>query len=183
MTGQGTRGQCGGTWGWFVSLSTAAIADLLESPDPGVAAAERARPAGAIPRRRHHFGAIDREIGCTYGGERPRHPRSHGVAGVRPPHRRISRSGRTVSTLDLTARGFTLIGAPAGQHWPEALGRIAGAPPCPPLLMGRGGVAPAFGGGQVRRAVDDFGAGGIAVEATAVRPPVGPAILRTMYRV
>ncbi|MFG2584711.1 FAD-dependent monooxygenase [Streptomyces malaysiensis] len=124
-----------------LGTSTAAIADLLESQDPDVAAAERARLAEAIPRQRDHFGSIDQEIGYTYGSDGPPvapiYPRSHGVEGGRPPHRWISRSGQRVSTLDLITRGFTLIGAPSGRHWLEALDRVAGDIPCLPLLMGR----------------------------------------------
>ncbi|GGP54203.1 FAD-dependent monooxygenase [Saccharothrix coeruleofusca] len=121
--------------------TTAAIAQLLESDDPQVAAAERARLAEVIPHQRGHFGSIDQEIGYVYGADRPPvapvYPRSRGAEGGRPPHRWISRSGQRISTLDVVARGFTLIAAPHGRRWLEALDRVAGDIPCSPVLVGR----------------------------------------------
>ncbi|SFO94976.1 2-polyprenyl-6-methoxyphenol hydroxylase [Actinomadura madurae] len=121
--------------------TTVASARLLESDDPHEAAAERARLAEAIPRQREHFGSVDQEIGYVYGAggppAAPIYPHSRGVEGGRPPHRWISRAGQRVSTLDVIARGFTLIAAPGGRRWLEALDRVAGDIPCCRVLTGR----------------------------------------------
>ncbi|MBS42971.1 MAG: monooxygenase [Nocardioides sp.] len=128
-------GECG------LGPTTAAIVALLESDDPEVAAAERARLAEAITRQREHFGSVDQEIGYVYGsGERPLaplHPESRGVAGGRPPHRWIDRSGQRISTLDLTTTGFTLVAGREGGHWLEAFDDAAGRAPRTGHLVGR----------------------------------------------
>lgn len=96
-------------------------------------------------------GDLDVELGYAYdssaicGGVPPPHenPReSHGRPGTRAPHYWLARHGKSVSTLDLFDRRFTLLGASRALAWSDAA-RVAASQvnvPLDVLMVGHDGL-------------------------------------------
>jgi 2,4-dichlorophenol 6-monooxygenase len=118
----------------------AAVAKLLDPGPPGVAARRAVREA--IELRNYEFNAQGVELNQRYtsgavlvGEDAPeiwaRDRELYAQASTRPgakmPHAwLVDRSGRRVSTLDVTGKGrFTLVTSIAGVPWAEAVERLA----------------------------------------------------------
>jgi 2-polyprenyl-6-methoxyphenol hydroxylase-like FAD-dependent oxidoreductase len=96
-------------------------------------------------------GDLDVELGYVYdspaicGAQPPSHenPReSRGRPGTRAPHYWLAREGKRLSTLDVFAGRFTLLGAAAAGEWCEAARAAASRHkiPCNVYQVGSGGV-------------------------------------------
>lgn len=113
-------------------------ARLLESAEPGVAAAEREKLAAAIPLQRPHFDDLQLEIGYVYGEpDASRDPICEAVTGGRLPHVWGSRDEAKISSLDLIGPGLTLITGAEGTPWADAMSQAAAGTPWQASVLGR----------------------------------------------
>lgn len=129
---------------------------LLLDPSPDGERA-RARVAAEIPKQRDHFdfqgealGAVYRSAAVVPDGSLPPRvanpitdylPSAH--PGARAPHLWLERSGVALSTLDLVAGGFALLGGPAAGPWREAAENAAARAGIPLTAHLIGGAGPA----------------------------------------
>ncbi len=120
------------------------VVERLESPDPAIAAKQRADLGPAIQAQRSHFGALNQELGYRY--DMPRAavvpdltevPESADPAvdfvplarpGSRLPHFWVKCPDRVISTLDLVGPHFLLITGRDGADHVKRLDLIAGVP-------------------------------------------------------
>ncbi|MEU5761251.1 FAD-dependent monooxygenase [Nocardia sp. NPDC047648] len=103
-----------------IGPTTIEVAARLESSEPSVRVAERARLAAAIPLQRPHFDSLAHEIGFSYGlTDSTCGPKvvTTATVGARLPHAWLYRRGVRVSSLDLVGPDFTLFTGPAGAQW------------------------------------------------------------------
>lgn len=113
-------------------------ARLLESAEPGIAAAERERLAASIPLQRPHFDDLDLEIGYVYGERAAsKDPITDAMPGGRLPHVWVDRHGARISSLDLIGAGLTLITGADGAAWADAMTHAAAGKPWRAFVLGR----------------------------------------------
>lgn len=113
------------------------VVERLESPDPVIAATQRANLRPAIEAQRSHFGALNQDLGYRYDGrgaavvaDASPAPTLGDAAedfvpiarpGSRLPHYWVTRSGQRISTLDLVGAHFLLITGRDGQRHAKLL--------------------------------------------------------------
>lgn len=127
-----------------IGPTAAAIVERLESDTPEIAAAQRVELGPAIEAQRPHFGALGQDLGYRYdrrgaaivedGTDAPEsaNPAEDFTPTARPgsrlPHIWISKSGETLSSLDLVGPHFLLITGSNGEHHARQLDRYTDIP-------------------------------------------------------
>lgn len=122
----------------------AGVVERLESPDPVIAARQRADLGPAIEAQRSHFGALNQDLGYRYDMRcaavvpdltavpESRDPEVDFVPTARPgsrlPHFWVQHSGRVISTLDLVGPHFLLITGRDGAEHAKRLDLAADVP-------------------------------------------------------